>query len=192
MSGCKRVYRCSSLFAFTCQSNNLQTWTFPAAYCRVLSVYKATLFSLKSLISQSLWRRREARIRAGVSTVPCPIQVQSTFLYQILTYLDVPIYNARFISTQKTSHRKLLGVMTHVYVTTWHTRDMWRWARWRDVSTCVTTAMATLVTAMVATSQCSVGGGLCNIESVSFSSLLTSCGSEAAAAAWRRRIKMNF
>ena len=29
--------------------------------------------------------------------------------------------------------------------------------------------------AMVATSQCSVGGGLCNIESVSFSSLLTSC-----------------
>ena len=119
MSGCKRVYRCSSLFAFTCQSNNLQTWTFPAAYCRVLSVYKATLFSLKSLISQSLWRR-EARIRAGVSTVPCPIQVQSTFLYQILTYLDVPIYNARFISTQKTSHRKLLGVMTHVYVATCH------------------------------------------------------------------------
>ena len=174
MSGCKRVYRCSSLFAFTCQSNNLQTWTFPAAYCRVLSVYKATLFSLKSLISQSLWRR-EARIRAGVSTVPCPIQVQSTFLYQILTYLDVPIYNARFISTQKTSHRKLLGVMTHVYVATCHIRDMWRWARWRDVSTCVTTAMAALVTAMVATSQCSVGGGLCNIESVSFSSLLTSC-----------------
>ena len=113
MSGCKRVYRCSSLFAFTCQSNNLQTWTFPAAYCRVLSVYKATLFSLKSLISQSLWRR-EARIRAGVSTVPCPIQVQSTFLYQILTYLDVPIYNARFISTQKTSHRKLFGVMSGV------------------------------------------------------------------------------
>ena len=132
MSGCKRVYRCSSLFAFTCQSNNLQTWTFPAAYCRVLSVYKATLFSLKSLISQSLWRR-EARIRAGVSTVPCPIQVQSTFLYQILTYLDVPIYNARFISTQKTSHRKLLGVMTHVYVATCHIRDMWRWKlTWRQ------------------------------------------------------------
>ena len=100
MSGCKCVYRCSSLFAFTCQSNNLQTWTFPAAYCRVLSVYKATLSSLKSLISQSLWRR-EPRSGAGVSTVPCPIQVQSTFLYQILTYLDVPIYNARFISTQK-------------------------------------------------------------------------------------------
>ena len=117
MSGCKRVYRCSSLFAFTCQSNNLQTWTFPAAYCRVLSVYKATLFSLKSLISQSLWRR-EARIRAGVSTVPCPIQVQSTFLYQILTYLDVPIYNARFISTQKPATESCL-VSCHVSHS-WH------------------------------------------------------------------------
>ena len=122
MSGCKCVYRCSSLFAFTCQSNNLQTWTFPAAYSRVLSVYKATLSSLKSLISQSLWRRL-ARSGAGVSTVPCPIQVQSTFLYQILTYLDVPIYNARFISTQKPATESCL---VSCHVSRGHVSDSWR------------------------------------------------------------------